>query len=257
MGILSSIGSFISGVGSAICRGVSSICSAISGTALGSSLGNVVSKFVSIIGVAVPAINVINIVNAILVVANIVSKLAEAIGIKEKDKDEPDELAMKAEKSDKKPEDFDSVEEYIKYLQEEIELTDEEKEKLEKMDDEKRSAYRATGTYLYTKCINEKLGLDNTGIKNPELIGITADILVDLAKLNDKISPADFIVYARHLHSTGLSMNDFSNYLHKSSTNIMLDKKVQNAIVDAMREIDPLISEIDIDKKLFELNLED
>ena len=66
MGILSSIGSFISGVGSAICRGVSSICSAISGTALGSSLGNVVSKFVSIIGVAVPAINVINIVNAIL-----------------------------------------------------------------------------------------------------------------------------------------------------------------------------------------------
>jgi hypothetical protein len=37
----------------------------------------------------------------------------------------------------------------------------------------------------------------------------------------------------------------------------MLDKKVQNAIVDAMREIDPLISEIDIDKKLFELNLED
>ena len=35
-----------------------------------------------------------------------------------------------------------------------------------------------------------------------------------------------------------------------------MDKKVQNAIVGAMTEIDPNISEDDIDQKLSELNIE-
>ena len=264
MGFWSSVGSFISSVGSAIssglsavgsaiCRGVSALCTAIAGTSLGSAIGGVVSKLVTTIGVAFPPLEIIN---AIIIVASIVAKIAEAIGIKEKDKDEPDELAMKAEKSDKKPEDFDSTEAYIKYLQKEIELTDEDKEKLENMDDEKRSAYRATGTYLYTKCINEKLGFDTTGLKNPELIGITADILTDLAKLNKILSPSDFVVYSKHLQSAGLSLDDFSNYLHNTCKDAKIDKKVQNAIAGAMFEIDPSVSESDIERKLTELNIE-
>ena len=139
MGFWSSVSSFVSGVGSAlssvghaICRGVSSLCTAIAGTALGGAIGGVVSKLVATIGVAFPPLEIIN---AIIIVASIVSKIAEALDVKEKDKDEPDELAMKAEKSDKKPEDFDSTEAYIKHLQEEIELSDEEKEKLKNMDD--------------------------------------------------------------------------------------------------------------------------
>lgn len=253
-GICSAISSGLSAIGSAICHGVSSLCTAIAGTTLGSAIGGVVSKLVATIGIAFPPVEIIN---AIIVVASIVAKIAEALGVKEKDKDEPDELAMKAEKSDKKPEDFDSTEEYIKHLQEEIKLSDEEKEELKNMDEEKRSAYRATGTYLYTKCINEKLGLDTTGLKNPELIGITADILVDLAKLNKILSPEDFVVYSKYLQGAGLSMNDFSNYLHNTCNDISMDKKVQNAIAGAMTEIDPLMSESDIDKKLCELNIED
>jgi len=251
---ISSIGSALSSIGSAICRGVSSLCTAIAGTSLGGAIGSVVSKLVATIGVAFPPLEIIN---AIIIVADIVSKIAQALGLKEKDKDEPDELAMKAEKSDQKPEDFDSTESYIKHLQEEIQLSDEEKEKLKNMDDEKRSAYRATGTYLYTKCINEKLGFDTTGLKNPELIGITADILTDLARLNKILSPADFVVYSKHLQSAGLSMDDFSNYLHNTTDNISMDKKVQNALVGAMTEIDPNISEDDIDRQLSELNIEE
>ena len=124
------------------------------------------------------------------------------------------------------------------------------------MDEEKRSAYRATGTYLYTKCINEKLGFDTTGLKNPELIGITADILADLARLNKILSPSDFIVYSKHLQSAGLSMDDFSNYLHNSSEDVKVDKKVQDAIAGAMTEIDPSVTESDIDRKLTELSIE-
>lgn len=257
MSFLSSVGSFISSglsaIGSAICRGVSSLCTAIAGTSLGGAIGGAVSKIVAAIGVAFPPLEVIN---AIIIVAFIVSEIAERLGIKEKEKDEPDELAMKAEKSDKKPEDFDSTEAYIKHLQEEIKLTDEEKEELKNMDDEKRSAYRATGTYLYTKCINEKLGFDTTGLKNPELIGITADILADLAKLNKVLSPSEFVVYSKHLQSAGLSMNDFSNYLHNTSKDIKIDKKVQNVIAGAMLEIDPSVSESQIAHKLAELNIE-
>lgn len=257
MGLLGSffsgVGHALSSVGHAICRGVGSLCTAIAGTSLGGAIGGVVSKLVTAIGVAFPPLEIIN---AILIVASIVSKIAEAIGIKEKDKDEPDELAMKAEKSDQKPEDFDSTEAYIKHLQEEIHLSDEEKEELKNMDEEKRSAYRATGTYLYTKCINEKLGFDTTGLKNPELVGITSDILVDLAKLNKILYPTDFVVYTRYLQAAGLSMNDFSNYLHNTTNDLKTDRKVQEAIAGAMIEIDPNISEEDIDKQISELNIE-
>ncbi len=264
MGFWSSVSSFVSGVGSAIssglsavgsaiCRGVSSLCTAIAGTSLGGAIGGVVSKLVATIGVAFPPLEIIN---AIIIVADIVSKIAQALGLKEKDKDEPDELAMKAEKSDQKPEDFDSTEAYIKHLQEDIQLSDEEKEELNNMDEEKRSAYRATGAYLYTKGINEKLGFDTTGLKNPELIGITVDILTDLAKLNKILSPTDFVVYSKHLQAAGLSMDDFSNYLHNTASDISMDKKVQNALVGAMTEIEPGISEDDIDQKLSELNIE-
>ena len=106
MSFFSSIGSAISSglsaVGSAICRGVSSLCTAIAGTTLGGAIGSAVSKLVTTIGVAFPPLEI---VNAIIVVASIVSKIAESLNVKEKDKDEPDELAMKAEKSDKKPDD--------------------------------------------------------------------------------------------------------------------------------------------------------
>ena len=258
MGFFSSIGhavgSFIGGVGRTICGCVGSLCSAIAGTALGGALGGAVQKLVGVLGVVFPPLKIIE---TIILVAILVSKIAEALGLKEKEKDEPDELAMKAEKADKKPEDFDSTEAYIKYLQEEVQLTDEEKEKLKNMDEEKRAAYRATGTYLYTKEINEKLGFDKTGMKNSELIGITSEILTDLVKLDKILSPSDFVVYAKHLQAAGLSMKDFSNYLHNSSESVSFDIKVQNTLAGAMKEIDPNISDDDIDQKLVDLTIED
>ena len=260
MGFWSFVGSCISGVcsavcsvGRAICSGVSSLCAAIAGSSLGGLIGGAVTKLINVLSVAFPPLQIIN---TIILVASIVSKIAEALGLKEEDKDEADELAMKAEKSDRKPEDFDSTEAYIKHLQEEIKLSDEDKEKLENMDDEKRAAYRATGTYFYTKLINEKLGFDAAGLKNPELIGVTEDILADLARLNKILAPSEFVVYCKHLRSAGLTLDDFSNYLHNASKDVMIDKKVQNAVAGAMTEIDPTVSESDIERRLTELNIE-
>ena len=92
-----------------------------------------------------------DIISAVFMIVDVVCKLSEALGIKEKDTDEPDELAMKAEKDDKSPEDFESTEAYEKHLQEDIQLSKEEKEKLSHLSPEERAAYRATGTYLYVK----------------------------------------------------------------------------------------------------------
>lgn len=265
MGFFSSVGSFFSGavsaiggalssLGSAFSSGLSSLCSAIGGTALGSALTGVVSKLTGALGVVIPGLNVFEV---IILAVQVVSKIAEALGLKDKEKDHPDELAMKAEKDDKKPEDYESTEAYIKHLHEDIELSKEEKEKLNKMSPEERAAYHMTGTYLYLKGINEKLGLDKEGLKNPELIGITGEVLADFIKLGNIFEPGDLVVYTKHLQAQGASMQDFSNYLHGKSDDIKMDKKVQDAIVGAATEIDPSMSESDIDDLIDKMNIED
>lgn len=252
MGLFSAIGGAISRGISAVCSGVSTLCSKIGGTAIGSA----VSSFVSKLGI-LPPFQPLGIIKAIITVATIVCKVAEILGLKEEHKDEPDELAVKTEKDDKKPEDFESTEAYIRHLHDDIKLTKEDKEKLEKMSDEERSAYRATGTYLYTKGINEKLGFDNKGTKSFELVGITEEVLGDLVKLQNTLSPAEFVVYSKHLRTNGMGMKQFSDYLHNRSENPSIDKNVQKALADAMSELNPDITEDEIDRKPYALNVED
>ena len=256
MGFFSSIGGAISrglsAIGSAICSGVSALCSRIGST----TIGGAVMSFVTKLGVG-KLFPPLEIIQTIIIVANIVCKIAEALGLKKEEKDEPDELAMKAEKDEQKPEDFDSVEAYIKHLQEDINLTKEEREKLDKMSPEERSAYRATGTYLYTKAINEKLGFEKDGFKNPELIGLNAESLADLAKIQHILPPSEFVVYLKYLQANGMTMKQFSDYLHNRSESLSADEKVQSVLVDAMTELSPEMSKQEINHKLYALNIEE
>lgn len=254
MGFFSSLGSAISSFASSVCCCVGRICSGIAGALGGTFLGNAISSFVTKIGVAIPGINIIS---AVLIIADIVCKVAEALGIKEKDKDEPDELAMKAEKDDMKPDDFDSTEAYIKHLQQDIQLTREEKARLEKMSPEEKSAYKATGTYLYAKACNEKLGFDTAGLKNPELVGLTVEVLADLSKIQSILSPSEFVVYSKYLQANNMGMKEFSDYLHNRSADLSTDEKVQSALTDAMKEIAPDISDDEINQKLYSMSIED
>lgn len=250
---IASIGHAISGAISRVCSCVSNICSHIAGALGGTALGSAITSFVTKIGVVIPGLDVIS---AVFMIADIVCKIAETLKIKNTE-DEPDELAMKAEKDDKKPDDFDSTEAYIKHLQQDIQLTKEEKDKLEKMSAEERTAYKATGTYLYAKACSEKLGFDTAGLNNPELVGLTVEVLADLAKIRDIISPNEFIVYSKFMQENGIDMKHFSNYLHNRSDDLKTDEKVQSALIDAMKELDPDISDEGIDRKLYEMNIED
>ena len=134
MGLFSAIGS----VCSALCSAVSSVCSSIGGAIMGGigSLAPVISPWLSI-AVAV------------------ISVLAEIFTEKPKE-EKPEELGMKAEQADKKPEDFDSINDYIEYLRQEIKV---DAAKLENLSEEERMKYQAVGLGLYVKNIEEKQGM--------------------------------------------------------------------------------------------------
>lgn len=254
MGFFSGLANLVSSAISTVCSAVSSVCSCIGGALGGTFLGSAVSSFVRTIGLSIPGVQIFA---AILTVSNIVCNIAQAIGLKKQGENEPDELAVKAEKDDMRPDDFESTEAYIKHLQEDIQLTKEDRVRLDKMSPEERAGYRATGTYLYAKACSEKMGLDTEGLKNPELIGLTVQVLADLAKIQSVLSPQEFVVYSKYLQANGLGTKEFSDYLHNRSTDLATDDKVCGAITQAMKELYPEITEEQIDQKLYDMNIEE
>lgn len=87
-----------------------------------------------------------------------ITKICTIIGIKPAGED-PMELAMKAEKSGEKPEDYDSVEAYIEHLRKDIEL---DKEEINKLTDSEKAMYSAIGCGLYVKNIEERYNMKVT-----------------------------------------------------------------------------------------------
>ena len=98
MGFWSDLGSAIG----SICSAIGSVCSAIGG-AIASKIGELVTTIVSFLGP----------------VAQAVVAIAQIIGIFIKD-DNVEDLGEAMRKADKKPEDFDSINDYITYLRAEI-----------------------------------------------------------------------------------------------------------------------------------------
>lgn len=171
--------SAIGSVCSAVCSAVSSVCSSIGGAIMGGigSLAPVISPWLSI-AVAV------------------ISVLAEIFTEKPKE-EKPEELGMKAEQSDKKPEDFDSINDYIEYLRQEIKV---DAAKLENLSEEERMKYQAVGLGLYVKNIEEKQGmkLDPAFLKVvPEMInlGYTAQDIGNLMQSMKKNGVNDMKMY--------------------------------------------------------------
>ena len=108
-------------------------------------------------------------------VRDLISSIAEFLGLKDKD-EEIEEIGLKEEKSDKKSEDFNSKEEYMNYLKNEVKLDSFDKEKLN--DESLKEMYISKGLELGREAINEKLGtnmslediikLAKAGVENPK-----------------------------------------------------------------------------------------
>lgn len=171
--------SAIGSVCSAVCSAVSSVCSSIGGAIMGGigSLAPVISPWLS-------------------VAVAVISVLAEIFTEKPKE-EKPEELGMKAEQADKKPEDFDSINDYIEYLRQEIKV---DAAKLENLSEEERMKYQAVGLGLYVKNIEEKQGmkLDPAFLKVvPEMInlGYTAQDIGNLMQSMKKNGVNDMKMY--------------------------------------------------------------
>lgn len=171
--------SAIGSVCSAVCSAVSSVCSSIGGAIMGGigSLAPVISPWLS-------------------VAVAVISVLAEIFTEKPKE-EKPEELGMKAEQADKKPEDFDSINDYIEYLRQEIKV---DAAKLENLSEEERMKYQAVGLGLYVKNIEEKQGmkLDPAFLKVvPEMInlGYTAQDIGNLMQSMKKNGVSDMKMY--------------------------------------------------------------
>lgn len=171
--------SAIGSVCSAVCSAVSSVCSSIGGAIMGGigSLAPVISPWLS-------------------VAVAVISVLAEIFTEKPKE-EKPEELGMKAEQADKKPEDFASINDYIEYLRQEIKV---DAAKLENLSEEERMKYQAVGLGLYVKNIEEKQGmkLDPAFLKVvPEMInlGYTAQDIGNLMQSMKKNGVNDMKMY--------------------------------------------------------------
>lgn len=136
-----------SAVGSAlssVCSAVGSLCSKIGGVVMGG-----VSSLVSAIAPA------LSLEPHFLIFVAVVSVLAELFTDKPKE-EKPEEIGMKAELADKKPENFDSINDYIEYLRNEVKL---DPAKMEKLTPEERQKYQLVGLGLYIKDIEEQQGV--------------------------------------------------------------------------------------------------
>ena len=95
-------------------------------------------------------------------VTNLISSVAELLGLKDED-GSSEELGLKSEIADRKPEDFDSREEYISYLRDDVELDKYDREKLN--NENLKEKYTAKGLNIEMGAINEKMDV-NLGIEN-------------------------------------------------------------------------------------------
>ena len=89
-------------------------------------------------------------------VTELISSVAELLGLKDED-DSSEELGLKSEIADKRLEDFDSREEYINYLKDDVELDEYDKEKLN--NESLKEKYSAKGLDIEMGAINEKIGV--------------------------------------------------------------------------------------------------
>lgn len=217
MGIFSAIGGFISG-----CVGaVANVCS---------SIGGAVASGISVL--------VATIAPHLATIVQIVTTIAQVLGILNKD-DNPEDLGEAMRKSDKKPEDFDSINDYIAHLREEIKsgkiVLDEDKTDLQKNID------TALGAGLSIKAIDEKYNLQTSpefwvfGAKKFEKGKLNTDEIHSMLKTasDKKINPTDMANYVEH--------KELSSGVQKS--------EISSALKESLQEANPTLSKEEITEK--------
>lgn len=220
MGFWGAIGSFISGVCSAISSAVSS---------LGSSLSEFATKIVELAG---PLLET---------VGKIASMVAKFLGVTE-ELENPLELGLRAEMSDKKPEDFDSYKDYINYIKNEVKI---DEEKLKNASDIDKAKYSAIGSGILIKGIEDKKDMD-----------IGADVFVALAKIGmetlDKLGGARGIDAILDTFKDG-KLSEFAKYVSGDLNSVKDKIMVSDKLTETFKNLNPEMDIKDIQKEVMDM----
>jgi hypothetical protein len=220
------LGSAMSSLGSAISGALSTVSSAVG--SLGGMIGGVAG---SLLKVASPY------VSAVLNVINVISTILGVI----KPEENLDELGDKAINADKQLEDFDTSEEYIEYLRNDVPF---DKEKFDKLSDGEKLARSAIGASIALKGVEDKKGFE-----------ISTDTLTTLAKMqkNDLIKEGDFDKVLDEFKYDQKELNDFVD----GKSDFDTSKIVEDKLSSMYQELEPELSKEEIKEKIFSTEIDD
>lgn len=211
-------------IGDFVSRAVSLVSSAI-GSVVG-SIGGIAASFLK---VATPYLG------AISQIVQIVGMIMDIL----KPGEDPEELGAKAMEADKKPEDFESTSEYIDYLRNEVEL---DRKKFDNATDEQKFARQAVGSTIVSKAISEKKGFD-----------IPMGTWIALAKLKMDDTSGPLVDKILDTFGKDGNLESFNDYVDGKISNPKKEIEVGNKISDMLQELNPNLSEEDIEKKVINM----
>ena len=215
MGWFSSACSFVGGCISAAVSIVSSAASA---------LGPLASVALNVLKVASPYIS------ALITVVDIVSKVLGVLNQNES----AEEIGSKSLVADKTPTDFDTTNEYIEYLREEVDF---DKEEFDKLSDEEKLARSVIGTAISMKAINETKGFE-----------VTLDTWTSMAKLHDNkiLGDSDIGGFIDEFKDNQTDLNGYVNKEIKGAKGV----EVAGKMAEAYQKLEPELSTEAINDKV-------
>ena len=142
--------------------------------------------------------------------------------------------------ADKKPEDFDSTNDYIEYLRNDIKV---DEERLKEMDEKERATYAAIGAGLYVKQVEEKYNVELP----PEFWRSTAELRNE-GKISEEM-PSDLIEFMKeHGIESGATFSDYlSGKLGIGSED---QQKMYDALKDTYRKEYPDATDSELNSKI-------
>lgn len=214
------------GFWSSVCSFVSSACSTISSavSSVGRSVVNVATTIASL-GVSLAA-----------KVSDAIKSVGISLGII-RPEDTMEELGERAMLSDQKPEDFDSINEYIDHLKNNVPF---DKEKFDSLDEKELLARSSIGASITLKGINEKL---NTTV-TPEFMATVA---------SQELEANEIIETIKIYKEKELKLDDYDLYLNDELTLDETDKH-SDALVEAYQKLEPELSLEQIEDKVMGLS---
>ena len=214
------------GFWSGLCSVVSSVCSVIRSVA--SNIGNSVVKSatsIASLGVSLAA-----------KVTDAIRSVGVSLGII-RPEDSLEELGEKAILSEKKPEDFDSINEYIDHLNNNVPF---DKDKFDRLDEKELLARSSIGASITLKGINEKLDT----VVTPEFMATVA---------SQELETKEIVSTIKAYKENDLKLEDYDLYLNDELT---LDEttKHSSALVEAYQKLEPELSIEEIENKIMGLS---